>query len=122
MREPKLLKVYFYYKFGIEGEHKATEEDLKSASENPQPKGSVTGVFTEVPADRSDIHDFNNITTNKQYWFTKVHAVYEGGHTLDIWADLNSEDDKCWMGFSDWGDLGDLLSDYAFTLPEIADD
>ena len=122
MREPKLLKVYFYYKFGIEGEHKATEEDLKSAVETQDKKGWITGVFTEVPADWSDIHDFNNTTTNKQYWFTKVHAVYEGGHTLDAWADLNSEDDKCWMGYSDYGNLSDMLGEYAYDLPGIADD
>ena len=96
MRQPKLLKVYFYYKFGVEGEHKATEEDLKSAIETQENKGWVTGMFTEVPADWADIHDFNAMTTNKQYWFTKVHAVYEGGHTLDAWADLDTYSDKCY--------------------------
>ena len=117
MRTPKLLKVYFYFNRAVEGEYTPTEDDLKDASKSPP----LTGEFTEVPEDRSDIHDYDGMTTSKQFWWTKVHAVYEGGHTLDAWADLNSEDDKCWMGYSDYGDLGDMLSEYAYDLPEIAD-
>ena len=122
LRQAKLTKLFFYHKFGVEGEHKATEEDLKSASETPQPAGSVVGVFTEVPSDRSDIDDFNNMTTNKQFWFTKVHAVFEGGHTLDVWAGLNSQGDKCWLGYNDWCDLDEMLGEYAFELPRVPND
>jgi hypothetical protein len=118
MREPRLLKVYFYYYRGEDGEHTPTEEELKGASEY----APITGEFDEVPEDRSDISDYNAMTTNKQFWWTKVHAVYEGGHTLDVWTDLNCDQDKCWMGYSDYGDLAGMLGDYAYDLPKIADD
>ena len=72
---------------------------------------AVCGVFSEVPADRSDINDYNAMTTTKQF-FTKVHAVYEGGHTLDVWTDLNSDGDKCWWA-CDYGDRR-AAGDYAY--------
>ena len=117
LRQPHLLKVYFYYKSGVEGEYTPTEDDLKEASKHPP----LTGEFNEVPEDRSDINDFDAMTTNKQFWWTKVHAVYEGGHTLDVWTDLNSEDDKVWMGYSDYCDLASMLDEYSYDeLPKIA--
>jgi hypothetical protein len=118
MRTPKLLKIYFYLNRAEEGKHTPTDEDLKEAFKYPP----LTGEFSEVPADRSDIRDYDGMTTNKQFWWTKVHAVYEGGHTLDVWTDLNSCQDKCWMGFSDYGDLAGMLGDYRYELPKVADD
>ena len=102
MAEPKLLKVYFYHDT-TPGEYSPSEEDLKKAE-----------VFTAVPEERSDINDYNAATTTKQFFSTKVHAVYEGGHTLNVWTDVNSEGDKSWMAFSDYCNLGEMLNDYAY--------
>ena len=118
MAEPKLLKVYFWHT-RQDGECTPSEEDLKQAIDQQNLKGYVCGVFSEVPADRSDINDYNAMTTTKQFFSTKVHAVYEGGHTLDVWTDLNSDGDKCWWGYSDYGDLQGMLGDYAYELPPI---
>ena len=118
MGKPQLLKVYFYFNRVNEGEHTPTEEDLQAATKYPP----ITGIFTEVPEDRSDITDYDGMTTSKQFWWTKVHAVYEGGHTLDVWTDLNSDQDKCWMGYSDYGDLAGMLDDYRWELPDVGED
>ena len=114
MAYPKLLKVYFYHSFA-EGKHTPSEEELESALQ----KQPLADVFSEVPEERSDIADYNGMTTTKQFFTTKVHAVYEDGHTLDVWTDLNMDGDKCWMGFSDYCDLSGMLGDYAYELPEV---
>ena len=121
MRQPKIVKVYFYH-VRVDGEHQPSEEDLQRAIDDQGKKGYVCGVFSEVPADRSDIGDYNAMTTTKQFFTTKVHAVYEGGHTLDVWTALNQDSDKCWVGYSDYGDLDGMLGDYAYELPAITDD
>ena len=120
MAEPKLLKVYFWH-VRADGECTPSEADLQRAVADQDRNGYVCGVFSEVPANRSDIQDYNAMTTTKQFFSTKVHAVYEGGHTLDVWIDLNSDGDKCWWGYSDYGDLDGMLSDYAYELPAIED-
>ena len=66
MAEPKLLKVYFWHT-RQDGECTPSEEDLKQAIDQQNLKGYVCGVFSEVPADRSDINDYNAMTTTKQF-------------------------------------------------------
>tara|TARA_Y100001934_G_scaffold267443_1_gene348148 strand:- start:878 stop:1231 length:354 start_codon:yes stop_codon:yes gene_type:complete len=117
MTKPELIKVYFYHTYA-EGQYSPSEAELQDAINN-QPLG---GVFSGVPSDRSAITDYDAMTTTKQFFTTKVHAVYEGGHTLDVWTDLNSLGDKSWMGFSDYCDLEGMLGDYAWELPDLAED
>ena len=119
MRCPEVAKVYFYH-VREDGEYKPSEEDLQKAIDDQGKEGYVCGVFSEVPADRSEILDYDAMTTTKQFFSTKVHVVYEGGHTLDVWTDLNEDSDKCWVGYSDWSDLAGMLGEYAYDeLPEI---
>ena len=121
MAEPKLLKVYFWH-VRADGECTPSEEDLQKAVDDQHREGYVCGVFSEVPTDRSDIQDYNAMTTTKQFFSTKVHAVYEGGHTLDVWTDINDNGDKSWFGYSDYCNLEGMLGDYAYDhLPPIED-
>ena len=61
-------------------------------------------------------------TTTRQFFSTKVQAVYEGGHTLDVWIDINDDGDTCWFGYGDYCNLEGMLGDYAYELPPIEDE
>ena len=44
-----------------------------------------------------------------------VHAIYDGGDTLDCWLDVR-DGERRWIGNSDWGSLSEMLEEYAYDL------
>ena len=45
----------------------------------------------------------------------RVHAIYDGGDTLDCWLDVR-DDERRWIGNTDWGSLSEMLEEYAYDL------
>ena len=123
MAKPELIKLYFYRNSRSEREHKPTQDELIEAIQNQKDSGE----YAEVPDDWNNIYDYESMRTNKQFWWTKVHVVYAGGHTLDVWIDLNDCEEKCWMGYGpepdcsrlDYEDLSSLMYHYRSELPDI---
>ena len=95
---------------------------LKKAVDDQHRKGYPCCVCCEVPADRSDIQDDKAMMTTKQFLSTKVQAVDDGGHTLDVWIDINDDGDTCWFGYSDYCNLEGMLGGYAYDLLPIEDE
>ena len=107
-----LKKIYFWHSFE-DGRCVPSAADLQKCMDEQNLDGRVCGVFSAVPSDRADIHDYDGMTSNRQFFSTKVHAVFEGGQTLDCWVDVNDSEDGRWFGYSDYGNLSDMLDEYA---------
>ena len=93
----QLVKIYVWHT--EEGQFDApTEQDLITATE-----------YKTVP-DELDIADQTKFDRT-----LRVHAVYDGGETLDCWLDVR-DDERRWVGHSDWTSLSDMLDEYSYEI------